>query len=72
MIPRVVICILFLVQDFQKLFLIGFGGVAAMLGACRVPVRIRLPERRRTSSIQARHQSSEDALRRPWRARPRY
>jgi hypothetical protein len=33
MIPQVVICILFLVQDFQKLFLIGFGGVAAMLGA---------------------------------------
>jgi hypothetical protein len=33
MIPRVVICILFLVQDFQKLFLIGFGGVAAMVGA---------------------------------------
>jgi hypothetical protein len=33
MIPRVVICNLFLVQDFQKLFLIGFDGVAAMLGA---------------------------------------
>jgi putative oxidoreductase len=36
-VPRVVVGIVFLIHGFQKLFLMGFGGVAEFLGSLGVP-----------------------------------
>jgi hypothetical protein len=64
MIPRVVICILFLVHDFQKLFLIGFG-VAAMQGAWEStgphPASRTTPYEQHTSSAPEQRGCSQTA-----------
>ena len=66
MIPRVVICILFLVHNFQKLFLIGFGGVAVMLEAWEStgphPASRTTPYEQHTSSAPEQRGCSQTPL----------